>query len=72
MLLAMNHINKSFSGNPVLKNVVFELENAEIHALVGLNGAGKSTLVNILSGVFPADSGIIILDGRRIAFESPR
>ena len=68
----MNHINKSFSGNPVLKNVVFELENAEIHALVGLNGAGKSTLVNILSGVFPADSGIIILDGRRIAFESPR
>ncbi|MFR9191015.1 MAG: ATP-binding cassette domain-containing protein [Anaerotruncus massiliensis (ex Togo et al. 2019)] len=72
MLLTMNNINKSFVGNPVLKNVAFELADAEIHALVGLNGAGKSTLINILSGVFPADSGTITFGGRQVQFKSPR
>lgn len=72
MLLTMNNINKSFVGNQVLKNVTFELAAAEIHALVGLNGAGKSTLINILSGVFPADSGTITFGGRQVQFESPR
>lgn len=72
MLLTMNNINKSFFDIRVLKDVSFQLEQAEIHALVGLNGAGKSTLINILSGVFPADSGEITFCEERLKVESPR
>jgi ABC-type sugar transport system ATPase subunit len=72
MLLTMKNINKSFFRIPVLQNVDFELEAGEVHALVGLNGAGKTTLVNIIAGVFCADSGQMVFDGRPIAFNNPR
>ncbi len=72
MFLSMRNINKSFSGNRVLKNVDFDLDEAEIHALVGLNGAGKSTLIKILAGAIPFDSGEIIFEDRRFEVENPR
>ena len=53
----MKDICKSFNGIPVLKQVQLTIEKGEVHALLGENGAGKSTLMNILAGVFPADSG---------------
>ena len=53
----MKGINKSFGGNPVLRNAQFDLADGEIHALVGENGAGKSTLMKILTGVYKRDSG---------------
>ena len=56
-LLCMKDICKSFNGIPVLKQVQLTIEKGEVHALLGENGAGKSTLMNILAGVFPADSG---------------
>ena len=49
---------------PVLAEFDFDLAPGEVHALVGSNGAGKSTFANILSGLVPADSGAILLDGR--------
>ena len=56
-LLCMKDICKSFNGISVLKQVQLTIEKGEVHALLGENGAGKSTLMNILAGVFPADSG---------------
>ena len=38
---------------------------------MGANGAGKSTLVKIITGVFPADEGEMILAGQPVAFRSP-
>ena len=57
----MKDICKSFNGIPVLKQVQLTIEKGEVHALLGENGAGKSTLMNILAGVFPADSGEVEL-----------
>ncbi len=58
-ILVMKHISKSFGGSKALDDVHFEVEEGEIHALLGENGAGKSTLMNILTGVISADSGKI-------------
>jgi len=62
-LLSVNGLCKSFAV-PVLRDFDFTLQRGEVHALVGGNGAGKSTFANILSGLLPADSGTITLDGR--------
>ena len=71
-VLELADTTKAFGGVPALHGVSFTVRAGEIHALVGENGAGKSTLVNILSGVIPADSGELRLDGATTRFESPR
>jgi len=52
--------------------VDFELEEAEIHALVGENGAGKSTLMKVLIGINPKDSGEIHFLGHLFNPRSPK
>jgi ribose transport system ATP-binding protein len=64
-ILTMEGITKSFFGVSVLKEVDFDLESGEVHALLGENGAGKSTLMKILSGAYQADSGSITLDSKK-------
>jgi ribose transport system ATP-binding protein len=71
-LLHMKQISKSFPGVQALKDVDLLINPGEIMALVGENGAGKSTLVNILNGVYEADSGEIFWQGEKIAVNSPR
>ena len=51
-ILEMRNITKTFPGVKALDNVNLQVEEGEIHALVGENGAGKSTLMNVLSGIF--------------------
>ena len=53
VLLEMKNITKTFPGVKALDNVNLQVEEGEIHALVGENGAGKSTLMNVLSGIYP-------------------
>jgi ribose transport system ATP-binding protein len=55
----MQRIDKRFTGVHALKQVDFDLEEGEIHSLVGENGAGKSTLMKVLVGINPKDSGEI-------------
>lgn len=64
-ILEMKHITKTFGGVHALTDVHFNVEEGEIHALMGENGAGKSTLMNILTGVIPMDQGTVIFDGER-------
>jgi ribose transport system ATP-binding protein len=57
-------ISKSFPGVQALSSVDFDLEEGQVHALVGENGAGKSTLVSIIGGLQRSDSGRMSLDER--------
>ena len=71
ILLEMKNITKTFPGVKALDNVNLQVEEGEIHALVGENGAGKSTLMNVLSGIYPYGSyeGDIIYDSEVCKFE---
>lgn len=71
-ILELKGINKSFGTNAALKDVNFALAAREIHGLLGGNGAGKTTLMNILFGLYKADSGEIILHGQRVEIHSPK
>ena len=70
ILLEMKNITKTFPGVKALDNVNLQVEEGEIHALVGENGAGKSTLMNVLSGIYPYGTyeGDIIYNGKVCKF----
>jgi len=72
LLLEARGIRKAFPGVQALAGAGISVRPGRLNALLGENGAGKSTLMNILAGVFPPDAGSILLDGRPVAFRSPR
>ncbi len=66
ILLEMKNIHKRFPGVYALKDINFELQEGEVHALLGENGAGKSTLIKVLGGIFKADEGEIRIHGEKV------
>jgi ABC-type uncharacterized transport system ATPase subunit len=70
-LVQLKGIAKYFPGVIANENVDLEVMPGEIHALLGENGAGKSTLMNILTGIYRADAGEIIIDGYAREFATP-
>jgi len=71
-LVEMRGIRKSFPGVQASDGVDLRLDRGEVLALLGENGAGKSTLMNILVGLYRADSGEILVRGERASIGSPR
>ena len=61
MILSCNNISKSFRTDVILKSCSFNIEDHEKAAIVGINGAGKSTLLKIITGIEPADTGLVTL-----------
>jgi ABC-2 type transport system ATP-binding protein len=53
----MKNIEKSFTGNKVLKGVSFEINEGEIFGMLGRSGSGKTTIINILTKQLDADNG---------------
>ncbi|GHV73131.1 ribose import ATP-binding protein RbsA [Spirochaetia bacterium] len=70
IVLETKNIVKRFPGTLALNNINIKVYAGEAHALVGENGAGKSTLMNIIGGVFPADSGAITFLGKEVNFKT--
>ena len=70
-LLALTGVSKEFPGVKALNNVSFDLNEGEVHAIVGENGAGKSTLMKILSGIYKKDSGEITYKGKSVSIPNP-
>lgn len=70
--ISMKHIKKVFGKVVANNNVNFSVKGGEIHALLGENGAGKSTLINVLSGVYSPDGGVIEIHGKKMNFTCPK
>jgi general nucleoside transport system ATP-binding protein len=71
-VLELRGITKQFPGVLANDHIDFDLRRGEVHALLGENGAGKSTLMSILYGLYTADSGEILLNGKPVAISSPK
>jgi ABC-type sugar transport system ATPase subunit len=70
-LVEFRELEKEFSGTKVLKGISLAFAQGEVHGLLGENGAGKSTLIKILTGVYSASRGAILLEGKPARISSP-
>ena len=71
VILETQKLTKAYRGVPAIKDIDFDLQSGEIHALVGENGAGKSTLTKIMAGAVIASSGKLLYRGQEISFATP-
>lgn len=63
-VIEVSHINKSFKGIQVLKNISLHCESGKIYGLVGHNGSGKTVLFKIICGFVSCDSGTVSVNGK--------
>ena len=70
-VIEMLGIRKEFPGIVANDNINLQVEEGEIHAILGENGAGKSTLMSILFGLYQADKGVIKVRGKEVSIKSP-
>ena len=68
-ILQVREVSKAYGDTLALDKVSFDIPAGNFVALLGLNGAGKTTLFQLLTGLFAADAGSIIIDGHDIAKE---
>lgn len=72
MKLEMRNISKAFGKKQVLRELSLSAESGKALGLLGRNGAGKTTSIRILMGVFPADGGEVLLDGKPLDYNKLR
>ena len=63
-MIKANNLTKKFGENKALDSVTFEIPEGSIYGLVGSNGSGKSTFMRLISGVYMADGGEILVDNQ--------
>ena len=71
-VVEMRDIVKTFGEVQAVKHGEFTLKKGEIHSLIGENGAGKSTMMKLLYGMYPIDSGEIIVKGEKMGVLDPK
>jgi branched-chain amino acid transport system ATP-binding protein len=69
--LAVRDVTVRFGGNVALDGVDIDASPGEVTGLIGPNGAGKTTLFNVITGLIPANSGSVRLDGEHLNDLSP-
>jgi branched-chain amino acid transport system ATP-binding protein len=70
--LRVENLRKSFGGVRALDGLSFAVDSGMIKAIIGPNGAGKTTLFNLISGVFPPNTGSIVFEGKSIGGRKSR
>ena len=68
----MRGVSKSFPGVKALDDISFAINRDEVVGLIGENGAGKSSLLKVLNGIYQADGGQLLVDGKAVKIASPR
>ena len=69
--LEIRNLKKSFGGLLATQDVSFNVASHSLTALIGPNGAGKTTLFNLITNLFPSDSGSVKFDGVELRGLSP-
>lgn len=69
--IKLTNISKSFAGVKALQDVSLTIKKGEVRCLAGENGCGKSTLIKTISGVYKADHGDIVINGKHYKNFSP-
>lgn len=73
-MLTITNVRKTFNKGTInekkaLNGINLHLESGDFVTIIGGNGAGKSTMLNMIAGVYPIDSGKIVIDGINISRE---
>jgi branched-chain amino acid transport system permease protein len=71
IVLSVKGLSKHFGGLKAVDNVDIDVRRGSVHALIGPNGSGKTTTLNVLSGLYKATSGKVVLDGTDITDKPP-
>ncbi|HEX3014786.1 MAG TPA: ATP-binding cassette domain-containing protein, partial [Desulfobacteria bacterium] len=72
MAIELLNLTKSFSGNRVVDNVSFTVNDGELVGLLGPSGGGKSTILRLIAGLELPDAGEIIIDGKCVNERQPQ
>lgn len=73
-MLELKNVKKTFNRGSInekraLSGVNLKLEPGDFVTVIGGNGAGKSTMLNMIAGVYPIDSGAVIIDGKNVTLQ---
>lgn len=71
VLLKFNDVVKSFGGVIAVDHLTAQVRRGSVHGLIGPNGAGKTTTINLITGLFNPDAGVISFDGRHLEALAP-
>ena len=70
-MLRVTKLSKAFGGVKALTDLDLSLDTGEILGLIGPNGSGKTTTVNVLTGVYRASGGSVVMDGVDVTTKKP-
>lgn len=63
-IISVRNFRISFGNKAVIKNLSFDVKQGEIFGLLGSNGCGKTTTIRALLGIYPAENGELLINGR--------
>ena len=69
--ISIKKLTKRFEGVSALNSLSLSIEKGKTTSIIGPNGSGKTTLINTLTGIVPADEGLIVISGIKLKTIKP-